>query len=114
MINTSIFHDKTIDIYKYKKIFDTDECVTKKEYVKEFEGIKCNVQPIGIEKVKQDYGYNIDANFKIYVDYEDLDINNIKESDIVFWKNKTYRIEKIVPWNTYCIILIVEYKADIN
>ena len=114
MINTSIFHDKTIDIYKYEKVFDSDECVTKKKYVKKFESVKCNVQPITSQRVKEQYGYDIECTKRVFIDYEDLDEDNIKESDIIVYKNKTYNVQKIIVWNTYMILLILEKEVKLD
>ena len=114
MIDTTIFHEKTIDIYKYAKVFDYDECVNKKKYVKEFESVKCNVQPITSKKAKEEYGYDIECTKRVFINYEDLDEESIKESDIILYKNKTYNVQKKIAWNTYMILLVLEYKVDIN
>ena len=114
MINTSIFHDKTIDIYKYEKVFDNDEGVTKKKYVKKFEGVKSNVQPITSQKAKEQYGYNLECTKRVFIDYENLDEENIKESDIILYKNKTYNVQQIINWNTYMILLILEKEVKLD
>lgn len=100
------FYDYIVDIYTYlshkdKYGFNRDE-YTKKDT------IECDIQPIGNEKIKRDYGYNIEANFKMYSDTE------LNESDIVLWNNKTYKIQKNIPWNDYNIYLLKDEVIDLG
>ena len=108
MINVNnLFHDKYIDVYAY-------ECVTKKEYVKEFESVKCNVQPITSQKVKELYGYDIECTKRVFINYKDLEEESIKESDIILYKDKTYNVQQKIAWNTYMILLVLEKEVKLN
>lgn len=64
--------------------------------------IKCNVQPSTRELTKAEYGYFIDAEYRVFC-YVDTDI---KEGMTVDYKNTEYTIEKLIDWNSYYILYL--------
>lgn len=101
------FDNKLISVYSYENYedkygFDRDGYALKKD------NIKVDIQPVSLEKVNEQYGYDIQATYKMFSD-EALD-----ESDIVLHNNKTYKIEKIISWNDYSIYLLNETVIDIE
>lgn len=102
------FYDKTVDIYEYTDDNYDEHGVSRDGYVLKQEGIKVDIQPIGAEKVKQTYGYNIEVNYEMYTS------NMLEESDIVVWNGKTYKIEKLIPWDDYTIALLLQENIKLN
>lgn len=92
------FNDFNVDVYSYSS-YEDEYGFTRDGYVKKL-NIYCDIQPVGIEKIKQVYGYDIEAQFELYCD------EVLEESDIILWNNKTYKVEKIIPWNEYSIALL--------
>ena len=107
----NLFHDKYIEVYSYGKYKDSDG-VTRKGYSKKISDLKCNVQPITSQRAREVYGYSVDCTKRVFLD--SLDDINIVESDIILYKGKTYNIQQIIEWNTYCVLLILEKVVDIN
>ena len=102
------FYDKKINVYSYSDDNYDQFGVSCDGYSLKYEDICVDIQPIGEEKISQSYGYNIDANYEMYSS------QLIEESDIVVWDNKTYKVQKIIPWDDYYISLLKEEEADLN
>lgn len=64
--------------------------------------IKCNVQPSSREKTYGEFGYYIDAEYRVYC-YVDTDI---KEGMTVIYKDTEYEIKKLVDWTDYYILYL--------
>lgn len=95
------FCDKKIDVYSYAE-YEDEYGISRDGYVLKQEGISVDIQPIGAEKVKKDYGYDIEANYRMYSN------EVLAESDVVLWKNKTYNIVKAIEWDDYSVYLLKE------
>lgn len=95
------FCDKKIDVYSYAE-YEDKYGISRDGYVLKQEAISVDIQPIGAEKIKADYGYDIEANYRMYSS------EVLEESDVVVWNNKTYQIEKIIAWDDYCVYLLKE------
>ena len=39
---------------------------------------------------------------------------SLDESDIVVWDNKTYKVQKIIPWDDYYISLLLQEDVNLN
>lgn len=101
------FYDYKADIYTYESIVNPDWGFNEDKYVKK-STINCDIQPIGVEKIKASYGYILEANYRMYAD------ELLNESDIVLWNNKTFKIEKIISWNDYNIYLLKDVVVDLG
>ena len=64
--------------------------------------IECNVQPSDREKTYGEFGYYIDAEYRVYC-YVDTDI---KEGLTVTYKGNEYEIIKLVDWSDYYILYL--------
>lgn len=64
--------------------------------------IECNVQPSSREKTYGEYGYYIDAEYRVFC-YVDIDI---KEGMTVIYKDAEYKINKLVDWTDYYILYL--------
>ena len=102
------FYDKKINVYSYSDgNYDSND-ESCDGYSLKYENIFVDIQPIGEEKISQSYGYNIDANYEMYSS------QSIEESDIVVWDNKTYKVQKIIPWDDYYISLLLQEDVNVN
>lgn len=102
------FYDKKVSVYSYSDDLYDEWGVSCDGYALKYEDIAVDIQPIGQEKIQQSYGYNIEANYKMYLGQD------ITESDIVLWNDKTYKIQKIIPWDDYNIALLLQEDVKIN
>ena len=102
------FYDKKVSVYSYSDDLYDEWGVSCDGYTLKYEDIAVDIQPIGQEKIQQSYGYNIEANYEMYLGQD------ITESDIVLWNDKTYKIQKIIPWDDYNIALLLQEDVKIN
>ena len=100
------FYDYNVDIYGFEE-YEDEFGISRDKWIKK-NNIDCDIQPVGIEKIKQSYGYSIEATFRMYSD------EFLNESDVILWNSKTYRIKKIIPWDDYCISLLSEEVIDLG
>lgn len=96
------FYDKVIDIYEYNDDITDEYGVSCDGWAIKKTGVWCDIQPTGIEKIKATYGYDIEANYKVFMD------ELLQESDIVLWNGMTFEIKKIIPWDDYNVVLMKE------
>lgn len=69
-------------------------------YTRGNNSIRVNIQPIDIKAIKYTWGEEIKSQFQMYAD------ELFSVGDIIIWKNKTYEIEKHIPWNSYNLYAI--------
>lgn len=65
--------------------------------------IDVDIQPYSTELLLKDYGWNIEVNKRIFVDYNDEDI---KIGTVIKYTNKqnvveSYEVKKFIPWNNH-------------
>jgi hypothetical protein len=105
-----MFYDKEIQIYLYGDNED-EHGITRTGYslLKTDAPIRVDVQPYSKEKAKKDYGYDIECTRRMFCDI----IPEITESAIVKYKEQFYDIQKIVEWDDYLDVMLLE-KKEIN
>ena len=99
---------KKISVYSYSDDNYDQWGVSCDGYSLKYEDIFVDIQPIGEDKAKQSYGYDIEANYEMYSS------QLLQESDIVVWNNKIYKVQKIVPWDDYYISLLKQEDVKLN
>lgn len=104
-----MYYNKLIDVYQYGK-HKNEYNETVKGYSKVLENIECDVQPYSAEKLEKQYGYKVECTKRIFCDIYD----EIQESNIVVYRNKTYKIQKIIEWDDYLEIAILEYEVKLD
>lgn len=69
--------------------------------------INCDVQPANREQIYKDYGYYIDCKYRVFSDVD----TDIKLGAKVKYKDNTYKIVKVIEWDSYYDIFIDEVTA---
>lgn len=105
------FYDKEIFIYVYGENEDADG-VSREGYTKTItdEPIMVDIQPYSSEKAKKDYGYDIETSDIMFCNV----MPEIKEDVIIKYNNKKYSVQKILVWNDYLDVLLLETEVDLN
>lgn len=100
--------------FKNKTIETTIKISSKNKIGKLIEGYKkdgnsyrVNIQPMDIKAIKYVFGEDVIADFQMY--HDEL----LKVKDIVIMDNKTYSIEKAIPWNTYNLYAIKSVDVEV-
>lgn len=73
-----------------------------KGYVKG-EPHEVEAQPISEESIQELWGNKIESKIQVFDDYKPL---FLKPGDILVYLNKTYTVEQMIPWDTYCMYAI--------
>lgn len=101
--------------FKNTEIETTKKTIVKNEvgqlvegYVKSGVKFMVNLQPIDIKAIKNTWGEDIKSKFQIYAD-ESLGVG-----DVILINNKSYEIEKHIPWSSYNIYAIKDVDVIIN
>ena len=102
------FYDKKINVYSYSDDNYDEFGVSCDGYSLKYKDILVDIQPIDEEKIKQSYKYNIEANYEMYSS------QLLQESDIIVWDGETYKVQKSVYWDDYCISLLLQEDVKLN
>lgn len=57
-----------------------------------------NIQPIENSTKSKIWGETIKSTYNMYIEK-----NIVKAGDFIYWNNESYKVEKIIMWNTYDI-----------
>lgn len=101
----SWFYNKEILIYKYSETVD-DYGITREGYSLIKDSLLVDIQPYSLEKAKKDYGYNIETTKRIFMDI----VPEVTESSVIKYKEQFYKIQKIIEWDNYLDIMLLETK----
>ena len=101
--------------FKNAKIETTNKTKIKNEvgqlveaYTRGNNSIRVNIQPIDIKAIKYIWGEEIKSQFQMYAD------ELFSVGDIIIWQNKTYEIEKQIPWISYNLYAIKDKDVVVN
>lgn len=98
------FYNKKISIYEYTKKIDENGIVRSGVYELALLDIPCDVQPYSAEKLKRDYGYDLEVSKRVFCDI----YPEILESSVVLYRNQTYKIQKIIEWDDFYELMLIE------
>lgn len=104
-----MFYTKDISIYNMTEYVDING-ITRQDKYSFIKNLKVDVQPYSSEKLKVDYGYDFEVTKRVFCDV-DIDI---AESTIIKYKNTCYDIQKIIEWDDYIELMLVESEVEIN
>ena len=95
------WYDYTIEIVTTSDSYDDDTGLYT-EGEETTISIPCDVQPKGNELVYDDTGKLIEYTYQVYCDPNAAITKNIS----VRYNNQFFTVEKITPWDDYCILYI--------
>ena len=105
-----MYYDKEINIYTYSP-YEDEHRITRDGYIKASnETYLVDVQPYSSEKCKKDYGYSVECTKRVFSDI----YSEIIESAVIEYKGKFYSIQKIIEWDDYLDVMILESKEKIK
>lgn len=96
-----------IEIYENKTSYDDyGDPVEVKQVIKD--NISCDMQPYSTEKLKKDYGYDIEVTKRVFMDLDNSIVDLIETQHKTLYlkgNNTTYEIRKIVGWDSYMEVM---------
>ena len=101
------FYNKEIQIYTYGSKED-EHGISRTGYSQLVtqEPIMVDVQPYSSEQAKKDYGYDIKTTKRVFMDI----MPELTESAVIKYKQQFYDIQKIVEWDDYLDVMLLEKK----
>lgn len=105
-----MFYNKEIQIYIYVT-HDDEHGISRTGFklLVTDEPILVDVQPYSSEQAKKDYGYDIKTTKRIFMDI----MLELTESAVIKYKGQYYDIQKIVEWDDYLDVMLLE-KKELN
>lgn len=101
------FGKKTFRYFYNKDIYLATFTTTRNEigqeinaYTKSPTPIPCDIQPIDEKGIKYTWGEDIKATFQVFCD------ELLKVDDIIVYKDKVYKVERVIDWSDYKIYAI--------
>lgn len=96
-----IFYDKDIEIWRQAKIEDDEGAIVGNEKTEKIDSFKGNFQFKTREKIKREYGEEIEANAIVTCDR-----TKAKIGDILVYNGKEYEIKSIVPSDSHMTLIV--------
>lgn len=101
------FYDKDIEIWKQTKIEDNEGAIVGSEKTEKIDSFKGNFQFKTREKIKHEYGEEIEANA-----IATCDRTKAKIGDILIYNGKEYEIKSIVPSDGHMTLIVFGGETD--
>lgn len=89
-----MFYNKQVKLYQLQSK-DNEWGVKEEDKYKYVKTILVDIQPYSQEKLKEEYGYDLKTTKRMFCDM-DIDLT---ESTIIIYKDKPYKIVKIIGWD---------------
>ncbi|HHV26002.1 MAG TPA: head-tail adaptor protein [Tissierellia bacterium] len=97
-----MFYDKEITIVREEEGYLNDEGRWVDGELKPIKTIECDVQPFSSELARKTYGYEEVVQYRIFLDPD----NQLETDGTIRYKGEDYKIKRIVPWDSYWILLV--------
>lgn len=99
-----MFYNKEIEVWNKSESYrDEDGIWHEGAYIK-IKTKMADIQPYSTERLKRDYGYEIDVTRRIFCDLDD----DIKINTVIKYKNDEMEVEKIIEWDNYMEVFCLD------
>lgn len=99
-----MFYDKDIEIWNIGEGYKDQDGIYHEGGLQYYKTVKVDVQPYSTERLKKDYGYEIDVNKRIFMDLDD----NIQIDTIIKYKGNSMEVKKYLEWDDYMEVFCLE------
>lgn len=100
-----MFYTKEVKLYKLEAIEDEWGIVGEEQY-RYVKSVKVDIQPYSKDKLIKEYGYDLETTKRMFTDLD----SDIDESTLVLYRGKPFRIVKVVEWDDYFDISLIDAK----
>lgn len=101
------FYDKDIEIWGQTKVEDDEGAMVKNGKTEKIDSFKGNFQFKTREKIKHEYGEEIEANA-----IATCDRTKAKIGDILVYNGKEYEIKSIIPSDSHTTLIVFGGETD--
>lgn len=99
-----MFYDKKIEIWNIGEGYKDDDCIYHEGKLGKTKTLMVDVQPYSTDRLKKDYGYEIDVNKRIFMDLD----SDVKINTVIKYKNNSMEVKKIIEWDDYMEVFCLE------
>lgn len=101
------FYDKDIEIWRQVKVEDDEGAIVENGKTEKIDSFKGNFQFKTREKLKREYGEEVEANAIVTCDR-----TKAKIGDILVYNGKEYEIKSIVPSDSHMTLIVFGGETD--
>lgn len=99
-----MFYNKEIDIWNIGEGYKDDDGIYHEGGLQYSKTLMVDVQPYSTERLKKDYGYEIDVNKRIFMDLDD----SIQINTVIKYKGNSMEVKKYLEWDDYMEVFCLE------
>lgn len=99
-----MFYNKGIEIWNMVNGYKDNDGIYHEGQLEKSKTVMVDVQPYSTERLKKDYGYEIDVNKRIFMDLDD----DIKINTVIKYKANSMEVKKIIEWDDYMEVFCLE------
>lgn len=99
-----MFYNKEIEIWKMGEGYKDADRIYHEGRLEKTKSLMVDVQPYSTERLKKDYGYEIDVNKRIFCDLDD----SIKINAVIKYKGNFMEVKKYLEWDDYMEVFCLE------
>lgn len=99
-----MFYNKQVEIWNIGEGYTDSHHIYHEGELWFSKTIRVDVQPYSTERLKKEYGYEIDVNKRIFCDLD----NEIKINTVIKYKNNSMEVKNFLEWDDYMEIFCLE------
>lgn len=99
-----MFYDKEVEIWNIGEGYKDDDGIYHEGKLEPTKTLRVDIQPYSTERLKKDYGYEIDVNKRIFMDLN----NDIKINTVIKYKGNSMEVKKYLEWDDYTEVFCLE------
>lgn len=99
-----MFYDKEVEVWNIADGYKDGDGIYHEGESRKSQTLMVDVQPYSTERLKKDYGYEIDVNKRIFCDLDE----DIKINTVIKYKDNFMEVKKIIEWDNYMEVFCLE------
>lgn len=99
-----MFYDKEIEIWNLGEGYKDNDGIYREGGLVKTKTLMVDVQPYSTERLKKDYGYEIEVDKRIFCDLDE----SIKINAVIKYKCNSMEVKKFLEWDDYMEVFCLE------
>jgi guanylate kinase len=99
-----MFYDKEIEIRNISNGYKDTNRIYHEGKLEKSKSLMVDIQPYSAERLKKDYGYEMDVTKRIFCEID----SSIKINTVIKYNNYSMEVKKIIEWDDYMEIFCLE------
>lgn len=99
-----MFYNKQVEIWNMGEGYKDSDGIYHEGGLDKTKTLMVDIQPYSTERLKKDYGYEIDVNRRIFCDLD----RDIKINTVIKYKGNSMEVKKYLDWDDYMEVFCLE------